>query len=637
MQLSPYDPLDQSGRGNLTQNGSSHAAGSGDRQRLPRWRRNLRWWLVAGIVVLLLVLLPPLINANRYQRQIVRSMSLSLGRPVHLDNVSFHLLPVPGLTLSNLVVSEDPAFGAEPTIRANTVEASLRLSSLWRRRVEFSTVRFLEPSVNLVRNRAGRWNLADVLLHASHVNTAPTAQRRAGPAPRFPYIEATGGRVNVKLGEEKLPFSLTAADFALWQPSPHTWRVRLRGQPDRTDVNMTDPGSLRIEGDLRQGTVAEDVRVDLHAHWYDAPLGEATLLVTGSDLGWRGQVNLDASLAGTLEAAQVGSKLTLGGLRRAEFAPTHPLDLQLTCSAGLSIENVLLKQLVCTLPDSAPEPLRLTSPELSLQHPEQTRAVLAANAIPDHWALLWAALFSSRITPGTETPGTFDLQFARSPDLTAPASLAPGTNGKLRVGTLMKTLTKTTDATLAKTSAGAFPAATGPLPPRSAWNGSLTAHFPSPAAGLTGSAAVTPTTLVFRSAWNEPSPVGNPDVRVLFRMVPTLIHPNPESTLQVDGSLSTVGYSFEVSGTADRAALTAPTRVLPELRDDLEGFLPPAGEEQGNTGAGKVAFSCNAAWGTAQVCAASPGSAKGRGGDGPTGFGLGLGSGPRPGGPTQPR
>src|SRR5579875_883930 len=172
-------------------------------------RRRLLW---AGAVVLLLAILGfalPLVSANQYRGKIAESMSKSLGRPVHLDNVSLHLLPVPGFTLQNLVVSEDPAFGAEPTIRANTVEATLRLSSLWRRPVEFSTVRFVEPSVNLVRNADGRWNLSDLLLHASRVNSAPTGQRHAGPAPRFPYIEATSGRVNVKLGAEKLPYSLT--------------------------------------------------------------------------------------------------------------------------------------------------------------------------------------------------------------------------------------------------------------------------------------------------------------------------------------------------------------------------------------------------------------------------------------------
>ena len=146
--------------------------------RVPTSPHTRRWRWVAALAILLALLLtlPPLFNVNRYRRQIAATMTASLGRPVHLDNVSLHLLPVPGFTLSNLVVSEDPAFGDEPTVRANTVEATLRLSSLWHRPVEFSTVRFIEPSVNLVRNAEGRWNLSDVLLHTSKTNVAPTCQ-----------------------------------------------------------------------------------------------------------------------------------------------------------------------------------------------------------------------------------------------------------------------------------------------------------------------------------------------------------------------------------------------------------------------------------------------------------------------------
>ena len=566
MQLSSHDS------NAATDEHSSQTAKPGAQDLLPRWRRLLRWWLVAGIAVLLLILLPPLINVNHYQRQIARSMSLSLGRPVHLDNVSFRLLPVPGLTLSNLVVSEEPPFGAEPTIRANTVEASLRLSSLWRGRLEFSTVRFVEPSVNLVRNAEGRWNLANVLLHAAQVTTAPTAQRRAGPAPRFPYIEATGGRVNVKLGNEKLPFSLTAADFALWQPSPHQWRVRLRGQPDRTDANMTDPGSLRIEGDLLQATTAEDVRVDLHANWYDAPLGEATLLVTGNDLGWRGHLNLEAQLSGTLNAARVSTKLTLGGLRRAEFAPAHPLDLQLTCSSEISVQTVLLKKLACSLPDNGAQPMTLTAPEVNLQQLEETQATLAATAIPNRWALLWGALFSPRIITDSPPAGTLDVQFNRSPQ--SPAQ-------------------------------GSLPAAGS----RSAWSGRVTERLPvssaEPSLALPGGSGIQPE-LVFQSAFNEPSPATSPGARMLFRLAPTTVHASLSSSLQVEGAISTVGYAFQADGTGGRTALAVPVRFVPELGDDLDAVLPSADTGQD---AAKTDFTCRAAWGTAQVCvstAASP-------------------------------
>ena len=106
--------------------------------RTPFFRRV---WAALGALVLLLLmaLLLPYLNVNRFQRRITQSISESLGRPVHLDHVTVNLLPVPGFTLERFVVSEDPAFGAEPTIRAESVRATLRVSTLWRRRIEIGT------------------------------------------------------------------------------------------------------------------------------------------------------------------------------------------------------------------------------------------------------------------------------------------------------------------------------------------------------------------------------------------------------------------------------------------------------------------------------------------------------------------
>ena len=230
---------------------TTQAQGEGTRPRR-RWLSGRFLFLYAVVLALLMVaLLPPLINVNRFQRRIATSIGGSLGRPVHLDRVELSLLPLPGFTLENFVVSEDPAFGSEPIIRANSVRATLRLTSLWRKRVEFSKISFTEPSVNLVHLPNGKWNLESILAQASRIEAAPTAQAKAGATPRFPYIEATGARLNLKQGLEKTPLSLTEAEFALWLPNPQEWRLRLEGRPSRTDSDVTDTGLVRVEGDRK--------------------------------------------------------------------------------------------------------------------------------------------------------------------------------------------------------------------------------------------------------------------------------------------------------------------------------------------------------------------------------------------------
>ena len=111
------------------------------------------------------------------------------------------------------MVHDDPAFGAEPMLRASEVTASLRLTSLFRGRLEISRLVLTEPSLNLVQmaRAIGTWNIFwNVHLDA----VAPTGKRCVSARPGFPYIEADRGRINFKIGQEKMPFALSEADYA---------------------------------------------------------------------------------------------------------------------------------------------------------------------------------------------------------------------------------------------------------------------------------------------------------------------------------------------------------------------------------------------------------------------------------------
>ncbi len=514
-----------------------------------RRRRGWVWLCVAAGALLLLLLTPPLVNVNRLQRRVAANMSATLGRPVHLDRVKLHMLPVPGLTFENLVVSEDPAFGVEPVIRANVVEATLRPGSLWRRQVEFSSLRFVEPSLNLVRNAEGRWNLESLLMHAAEVSAAPTEQRKAGPTPRFPYIEATGGRVNLKLGEEKQPFSLTEADFALWLPTPEQWQVRIEGKPARTDRNVSDTGTVRLEGGLGRASRPGEVPVDLRASWHDAPMGEASKLLTGEDMEWRGRLTVEAALAGKLGAAKLTAQIHLNDLRRADFVPAKLLNVDVECAATLEVETA-----VTTLPEcsaetpaaaGAKEAGRISgvadSIDLTTLRAKDLR--VGMTGVPDAWLLNWARLFSQRI-PENE-----------SPQGTAGGTVlwVPGTGG--RPGSWQ----------------GSFHAA-------------VMAAWPwEPAAEK---ATLHPVDLDFET-----------EGLVLHGM--PLVQDGESAELVLSGTATRSGYSLRLVGPATAPQLTTLRGLLPPLGDGMDAALP-AGEATGK--AVKLDMTCTRPWGGAQTC-----------------------------------
>jgi len=309
-----------------------------DGERKHRWRRRITWTAVVVVLLAAALVLPPLVNIGNYKRQVTALMSRSMGRPVRLSGVELRLLPMPGFVLHDLAVSEDPQFGTEPILSARTVLASIRVLSLWRGRIEISRVSVDEASLNLVRSADGSWNL-DSLMMGGVMGSGPalagavkSGANQAASA-HFPYLEATDSRVNLKNGVEKTPFSLVDTDLALWQDTPGQWRVRLRGQPMRTDIPMSpaDTGEVQLEANLQSAAQLRDMQLKLDLEWRNAQLGQLSRLITGSDAGWRGDLTLDVAVQGTPDAAQTKTRLRATGVRREEFAPATPLDFDANC------------------------------------------------------------------------------------------------------------------------------------------------------------------------------------------------------------------------------------------------------------------------------------------------------------------
>jgi AsmA family len=522
--------------------------------------RRLLYLAFAALAVLLLVLLPPLINLNRYQRRVANSIGESLGRPVHLDKVSLNLLPLPGFTLENFVVDEDPAFGSEPVIRAASVRGTLRISSLWRRQFEFSKISFTEPtSVNLVHMTNGKWNLESILLHAAHIDAAPTAQRRAGPAPRFPYIEATGARLNLKLDHEKTPISFTEADFALWLPDPQQWRLRLQAHPTRTDTNVSDTGTIQLEGTLGRAASLGQVPINLRGEWRNVPLGQASLLLLGRDAGLRGDMTLSANAQGTISNSAIQTRLQLSGARRADFVPAQSLDVDLQCLGKAIGDFHGFQDVHCSWPptgSSDPPTLAISGAIPDIRRLDTAAIEIGTPGLPAATLLDWLRIASSRVPADVVVGGT----------VTGTISYQPVANS----GTPWQGEMRVTDASLINPRGGASSLVTGDATLQSVTQAVLDPHRKK-----------------------------QPLVAVLsgFQLTPITLSLGGKEPAILDGHFDTSGYTLHVAGMASAARLHALAGALPQLGDGLAAVLP------NNRAAGpfRVDLTATRAWGAPQI------------------------------------
>lgn len=502
------------------------------------FRRFLFLWL-ALVGLLLLAIVPPLITVNRLQRRIATSISQSLGRPVHLDRVTLNLLPLPGFTLDNLVVDEDPAFGSEPIIRANSVRVTLRIRSLWTKRVEFSTISFTDPSVNLVHLPNGKWNLESILLQAAHIEAAPTAQKKAGPAPRFPYIEATGARLNIKLGDEKIPLSFTDAEFALWLPSPEQWHLRLKADPVRTDTVVAGAGTIQVEGTLGRAASLRQVPIHLQGEWRDAPLGGASRVLFGKDAGWRGNMTLSANIQGTVGDSSVEARFSAEDARRADFVPKRPLNMEMECLGTAANLFHSFDQIRCSWPPSGSSGTQvlMLSGSLPDVHDLNSSAFdVSIPGIPADTLLDWLHVVNQRLPSDISMSGTLTGTISHQPKTLL---AAPAWQGAIFV----------TGAKLMSANSGASSLVAGNIAIHSVQQPVAKAH----------SRAKHPTLSAGGSS---------------FVLAPTVMALGGKEPATLEGHFDATGYTLHLTGMASPSRLLELGTALPELGDGLAKILP---------------------------------------------------------------
>ena len=301
----------------------------------------------AGLVLGLFLVRP---GAARLKQRIAGSIAMALQRQVEVGSVHIRLLPQPGFDLEDFVVQDDPAFSAEPVLRAQEVTAFLRLSSLLRGRLEISRLSLTEPSLNLTRNDGGHWNIENLLERTAKTAVAPTGKARSESRPAFPYIEADRGRINFKFGPEKKPFALADANYAFWQDSENAWGMRLRARPMRTDLNLSDTGQFRVSGTWQRAETLRETPVQFNLSWQDAQLGQLTKLLAGKDKGWRGGARISAALTGTPADLAVDGEASLDDFRRHDIAGEALFQIRTHCAAHYSTVDRGFHQISCQIP-----------------------------------------------------------------------------------------------------------------------------------------------------------------------------------------------------------------------------------------------------------------------------------------------
>jgi hypothetical protein len=239
------------------------------------------------------------LRTSAARRYLIAHLEASFGRPVEVGRFDFNLLDGARLEANSITISEDPRFGHEYFLRADTLRAGLRWRALLSGRFEFGTISLSRPSLNLVRDSQGRWNIEQWLPPASSSSSRsgfvgpPSAPRSVSTA-RLYRIVVDGGRINFKQGDDKSPLALISVSGRVDQDSTGRWALDLEAQPMRAGVELQEIGTLRLRGYVA-GTSARLQPAELSLTWSNVSLADALRLSRESDFGVRGELALDIS------------------------------------------------------------------------------------------------------------------------------------------------------------------------------------------------------------------------------------------------------------------------------------------------------------------------------------------------------
>ncbi len=309
--------------------------------------KQLRRVLWIGLAVVAAIgLLAPYLDANRMRPRIQATLEAAFKRPVEIGPVHLNVFSGPGFTVKDVLIGDDPAAGIEPFAHVEFMQARVRWLSLLRGKLAFSSLRMDSPTVNLVKQQVGPWNIQQLLDHTSGISSG------------VPDIQIRDGRLNFKFGDTKSVFYISAADIDVYPNESGDVVIRFSGAPARTDRGSQNFGELSARGILHFSANSED-QLNMALRLERTAISELARLFNGSDMGVHGFAVANARLAGPLSQLAITGDLNITDIHRWDLMPPkgegwtlnyrgllnlpgHQLDVETIASQG-QVQPVAVK------------------------------------------------------------------------------------------------------------------------------------------------------------------------------------------------------------------------------------------------------------------------------------------------------
>ena len=143
--------------------------------------------LVLILLLVVILLLPFLIDLNKYQDQYRPLIEEALNRKVSLKDIRLTIFPRLGVRLAEFSILDDPNFSSAPFLSLTSLDLGVKLRPLLSKRVEVEEITLRNPSIKVIKNRKGILNTSTLGKKGSTTSDAPTPPQESpakeGPSP----------------------------------------------------------------------------------------------------------------------------------------------------------------------------------------------------------------------------------------------------------------------------------------------------------------------------------------------------------------------------------------------------------------------------------------------------------------------
>ena len=164
--------------------------------------------IVVGILIVIVIALPFLINVNTFRPKLESELTDALGRQVKVGNLSLSLLSG-GVTADDISIADDPEFSKTPFVQAKALTVGVELIPLiFSKTLNVTDLTLNQPEISLVKSENGeKWNFSSL----GAKSASPTAESKPAAESKPPAEtkkaepqsapSSSGGNLNISVAK----------------------------------------------------------------------------------------------------------------------------------------------------------------------------------------------------------------------------------------------------------------------------------------------------------------------------------------------------------------------------------------------------------------------------------------------------